>query len=227
MKICQLHSWKISPSEAIALQRGLRRELKTSPIRPAPTLIAGADVSFNRNSDRLFAAVVVLRLPALDVVEEASVVRWSEYPYIPGLLTFREGPPVLEAFARLRTRPDAVIFDGQGRAHPRGMGLAAHMGLWLRVPTVGCAKSRLVGEAAEPGPRRGDRAPLRFTGRIVGSVLRTREGVKPVYVSAGHLANLRDSVRLVLRCCAGYRLPEPTRKAHALVNRLRSEHAGR
>ena len=123
--------------------------------------------------------------------------------------------------------PNTVIFDGQGRAHPRAMGLAAHIGLWLDIPTVGCAKSRLVGEAEEPGADPGEHARLRFKGRVIGAVLRTRCGVKPVYVSAGHKINLADSVRLVLNCCAGYRLPEPTRLAHALVNRVRREHGAR
>ena len=216
-----LHGWKLSPAEAIALQKELRRRLLTERIRPRPRLVAGADVSYTRGSHRLFAAVVVLRLPELEMVDSAWVARRAEYPYIPGLLTFREAPAVLDAFARLSTRPDAVIFDGQGRAHPRGMGLAAHVGLWLDLPTVGCAKSRLTGEAADPGMEPGDRTPLKLRGKTIGSVLRTRRGIKPVYVSAGHRANLADSVRLVLARCAGYRLPEPTRRAHALVNRVR------
>ena len=184
-------------------------------------------MSYARRSERLFAAVVVMRLPNMDVVEESWVVRRAHYPYVRGLLSFREAPAVLAAFARLRRRPQAAIFDGQGRAHPRAMGLAAHLGLWLDMPTIGCAKSRLVGEAAEPGPNAGDRTALRFKGRIIGTVLRTRRDVRPVYVSAGHRSNLPDAVKLVLRCCAGFRLPEPTRRAHALVNRLRTEFESR
>ena len=227
MRLHPLHSWRLTPSEAIALQKELRRRLVTAPIRPRPKIVAGADVSLTRGSDRLFAGVVVLRLPELETVDQAWVAHRAEYPYIPGLLTFREAPAVLDAFARLRMRPDAVILDGQGRAHPRGMGLAAHIGLWLDLPTVGCAKSRLVGKADEPGPEPGDRSPLRLKGRTIGTVLRTRHGVKPVYVSAGHRANLADSVRLVLACCTRYRLPEPTRQAHALVNRVRGQFEAR
>jgi len=209
----------------MALQHELRAELIRSPLCPRnPKLIAGADVSYGRGSNRLFAAVVVLRLPDLELVEEQCVSRPAGYPYVPGLLTFREAPPLLAAFARLKSRPDAAVFDGQGRAHPREMGLAAHIGLWLDLPTIGCAKSRLVGEAEEPGPEPGDFSDLRFKGRVVGAVLRTRRNVKPLYVSPGHKANLPDSIRLVLKCGAGYRLPEPTRRAHALVSRLRHEH---
>ena len=224
MKAPRLHAWNISPSEAVALQRTLCAKLVSCPLRPMnPRFVAGADVSYGRGSDQLFAAVIVLRLPELETVEERWVTRRATYPYVPGLLSFREAPAVLAAFSRLKRRPDVVLFDGQGRAHPRGMGLAAHMGLWLDLPTVGCAKSRLVGEAEEPGADPGEHARLRFKGRVIGAVLRTRSGVKPVYVSAGHKINLADSIRLVLKCCAGYRLPEPTRLAHALVNRVRCE----
>ena len=221
MRIRKLHDWNLSPCEAMRLQDRLRRQLITSPIRPRPTLVAGVDASYTRGGDRIFAGVVVLRLPDLETVEEVSAVRPIEYPYVPGLLSFREAPAVLDAFRKLRVRPDAVIFDGHGRSHMRGMGLAAHVGLWLDLPTVGCAKSRLVGDAGEPGPEPGDRAPLRYNGRIVGSVLRTRRNVKPVFVSSGHRAYLPDAVGLVLRCCIGCRLPETTRRAHALVNRER------
>jgi len=169
----------------------------------------------------------VLRLPELEPVEEAWVARRTQYPYVPGLLTFREAPALLAAFRRLRSKWDAAIFDGQGRAHPRGMGLAAHIGLWLDAPTVGCAKSRLIGDAEEPGPEPGSHSPLMLDGRIIGATLRTRRGVKPVYVSAGQKSNLSDSIRLVMACCAGYRIPEPIRRAHALVTRLRSEDKGK
>lgn len=226
MKSRRLHSWTLSACEGIALQKELAHQLRTAPIRPAPKLVAGCDVSYSRGSDSMFAGAIVLRLPGFNLVEEVWTVRRSEFPYVPGLLSFREGPAVLDALTKLRTRPDAVIFDGQGRAHTRGLGLAAHIGLWLQVPTVGCAKSRLVGDETAPGPRRGERTPLKLKGRIIGSVLRTRDNVKPVYVSAGHLANLADSVRLVLRCGGGFRLPEPTRQAHALVNRVRVQVEG-
>jgi deoxyribonuclease V len=220
-----LHSWRLSPKRAVALQEQLRDRIADCPLRPWPEFVAGADISYAKRADELIAAVVVLRLPGLVTVAETWVIRRTRYPYVPGLLTFREAPAMLAAFKQLRSRWDAAIFDGQGRAHPRGMGLAAHIGLWLDAPTIGCAKSRLIGEATEPGPAPGDRAPLMFDGGVVGAVLRTRGNVKPVFVSAGHKSNLADSIRLVMACCAGYRVPEPIRRAHALVTRLRSARA--
>jgi len=226
MKSAPLHSWRLAPKKAIALQKQLRDRIVDCPIRPWPEFVAGADISYAKRTNDLIAAVVVLHLPGLETVEETWVLRRARYPYVPGLLTFREAPAVLAAFKRIRSRWDAAIFDGQGRAHPRGMGLAAHIGLWLDTPTVGCAKSRLIGEAEEPGPAPGDRAPLMLDGRVIGAVLRTRRGVKPLFVSAGHKSNLADSIRLVMACCAGYRVCEPTRRAHALVTRLRNEEKG-
>jgi deoxyribonuclease V len=157
----------------------------------------------------------------MEEVEEAGLQMPCSFPYVPGLLSFREGPAVVEAFRRLGTRPDAVIFDGQGFAHPRRIGLASHMGLWLGLPTVGCAKSRLVGEHDEPGREKGERVPLHDEGEQIGVVLRSRTDVRPVFVSPGHLADLDTSTDLVLRCCLRYRLPEPTRRAHLAVGRLK------
>jgi deoxyribonuclease V len=186
-------------------------------------LVAGADISYDRGSDRFHAAVVVLRLPGLAPEEQATARGESPFPYIPGLLSFREGPLLMRAFKRLRCRPDAVLFDGHGIAHMRGFGIASHLGLLLDLPSVGCAKSRLVGEHDEPGPEVGDRVPLRHEGRTVGAVLRTRREVKPIFVSPGHRIGTPAAVRLVLRCGGGYRLPEPTRRAHLLANLLRRE----
>ncbi len=168
-----------------------------------------------------FAAVVVMSFPALEVVEEQVAQAPAQFPYIPGLLSFREGPAVLVAMEKLESRPDLVIFDGQGIAHPRRLGLAAHMGLWLGIPTVGCAKSRLVGEHEEPAEQKGARVPLTYGGGLVGSVLRTRSHVKPVYVSPGHLCDHEGACRMVLECCTRYRLPEPTRQADLLVGRVK------
>jgi len=183
--------------------------------------VAGADLSYDRGSDRFFAAVVVLELPGLEVVEEATAKGRSPFPYIPGLLSFREGPLLVRAFRRLKERPDLAIFDGHGIAHMRGFGIACHLGLLLDLPSVGCAKSRLVGEHGEPGRRVGASAPLVHEGRRVGAVVRTRRGTKPVFVSPGHRISIPAAVRRVLECCAGYRLPEPTRQAHLLANRIR------
>jgi deoxyribonuclease V len=188
-------------------------------------LVAGADVSYDRGSPVLFAAVVVLDADSLEVVEVAATTGRARFPYVPGYLSFRELPPLLEAFAKLRARPDLVICDAHGRAHPRRFGLACHLGVALELPAIGVAKSRLIGAHREPGPRRGAHAALRDGGEVIGEVVRTQPGVKPIYVSVGHRVSLPTARRLALRFAPRYRLPEPTRAAHAEVNRLRQ--AGR
>jgi deoxyribonuclease V len=185
-------------------------------------LIAGADMAFDKRRGLAFASVVVMSFPELAVVEQADAVVPLTFPYVPGLLSFREGPGLLAAFEKIASAPDAVIFDGQGIAHPRRLGLATHVGLWLGIPSVGCAKSRLCGEHEEPGRRKGDAVPLMDGGEQIGVVLRTRTDVKPVFVSPGHLADLESSARLVLECCPRYRLPEPTRLADAAVGRFKT-----
>ena len=221
MEIRRLHSWSVDYQTARRIQRSLRDQVALrgpgKPIR----LVAGADVSYSKHDDLLYAGVVVLRLPGLATVAEAKAIGQATFPYIPGLLTFREAPVLLEAMRQLRVVPDAFIFDGQGIAHPRGMGLATHIGLFLDLPSVGCAKSRLIGEHDEVGPTPGDWSPLRHDGQTIGAVVRTRENVKPVFVSPGHRMTVATSVRLVLRSVDRYRLPEPTRLAHLLVNRMR------
>jgi deoxyribonuclease V len=156
----------------------------------------------------------------MEIVETSAVRRRVTFPYIPGLLSFREAPAIVAAWRRLRHRADLLLCDGQGIAHPRALGLAAHLGLLLGVPAIGCAKSRLCGENDEPGPRRGDRAPLVLDGRVVGAVVRTRDRVRPLYVSPGHLLGVESAVRWVLACGGGFRLPEPTRRADMLVGRI-------
>jgi len=217
----RLHAWNLSYPEATQLQRELAGRLEHPPLQASPELVAGADVSFSRRDPVLHAGVVVLRLPELETVEERWVSREVAFPYVPGFLSFREIPPLVEVFEGLEQAPGAVICDGQGIAHPRGLGLAAHLGLLLQVPTVGCAKSRFVGEHEEPGTRRGAQAPLWLDGRQVGVVLRSRDGVKPLWVSPGHGVDLEGAVRLVEACLGRYRLPETTRRADALVNRVR------
>lgn len=180
-------------------------------------LVAGCDAAYAGGD--VAAAVVVLRFPELDLVEEAVARAPVRFPYVPGLLSFREAPALLRAFARLRSRPDAILCDAHGRAHPRRFGLASHLGALLGVPSVGCAKSRLVGRHAAPGPVRGSRSPLRDGGEILGAVLRTRDHVRPVFVSVGHRVTLRDAVWLVLSCCRGFRIPEPLRLADQLARR--------
>jgi deoxyribonuclease V len=218
-----LHPWGVAYQEAVSIQNTLKRELilhdeiKIGPI----DVIAGADISYSRGSDLFFAAVVLLSYPDMQPIEEAHAVERVSFPYIPGLLSFREGPVLLKAFENLLGAPDLVMFDGQGIAHPRGIGLAAHLGLFLDMPAIGCAKSRLCGEYRDPGPLSGDHADLLYQGRLIGSVLRTKAGVRPVFVSPGHLISLERSREMTLKCCRGYRLPEPIRQAHLAVNRLR------
>jgi deoxyribonuclease V len=226
-----LHSWDLSPAEAIALQRDLEARIVTGPALAAWSLIAGADVSYDRGSDVLYAGVVVLRADDLSVVERRGAVRRTTFPYVPGLLSFREAPVLLQAFTRVESRPDVVMCDGQGVAHPRRLGLASHVGLWLDLPCIGCAKSLLTGHYAAPGEEAGARAPL-LAGRrrlksraepeeVIGSVVRTKKGAQPVFVSPGQRLDLESSVRCVLACVRRHRLPEPTRLAHLYVNELR------
>ena len=221
MHIPSLHSWNLTPKEAIALQRQLAARIDAKTPLGRCELIAGADVSYNRFSPICYAAVVVLRARDWSIVESRHVVAESAFPYIPGLLSFREIPIVLEAFAKLRCRPDVVMCDGQGFAHPRRLGLASHLGLCLGLPTIGCAKSRLIGTHREPGAKPGSRTPLRDGKDVIGHVVRTKCNVKPLFISVGHMTNRASAVRLVLRSCRGYRLPEPTRQAHLLVNEIR------
>ncbi len=222
MKIPTRHSWDLTPAAAVALQRELAGKIDTRTPLTACRLVAGADVSHNRFSPILYAAVVLLRTDDWTIVETQTALRKTSFPYIPGLLSFREGPVLLEAFAQLRHRPDAVLFDGAGLAHPRRFGLACHLGWWLKVPSLGCAKSVLVGTSKDPGQNPGALAPLLDRAEVIGRAVRTKRGVKPVYVSAGHRIDLASAVRLVLRCCRGYRLPEPTRLAHGYVNAVRT-----
>jgi deoxyribonuclease V len=218
-KIC--HDWDLAIPEARALQEKLRGRVIERDTGRVPRLVAGADISFDRSSPELHAAVVVLDAESLEVLEIAAVRARARFPYVPGYLSFREIPPLLEAFAKLEAVPDLIVCDGQGRAHPRRFGLACHLGVLLDRPTLGCAKSRLVGDYREPGPRRGAHTRLRDGGEVIGEVVRTRSGVKPVFVSVGHRISLETARRTALRLAPRYRLPEPVRAAHREVNRLR------
>ena len=218
-EIC--HDWDLAIPEARALQEHLRGRVIERDSRRVPRRVAGADISFDRSSPDLHAAVVVLDAESLQVVEVAGVRARARFPYVPGYLSFREIPPLLEAFAKLETAPDLIVCDGQGRAHPRRFGLACHLGVLFDLPTLGCAKTRLIGEYREPGPRRGAHTQLRDGGEVIGEAVRTRSGVKPVFVSVGHRISLETARRTVLRLASRYRLPEPVRAAHQEVNRLR------
>ncbi len=206
---------------ARAIQERLRERVVASDRLGPVRRVAGADVSFDKRAPFLFAAVVVMDAETFEVTETAGVRGPARFPYVPGYLSFRELPAVLAAFARLRQRPDLIVADGHGLAHPRRFGLACHLGVLLDVPTLGCAKSRLVGEHREPGPRRGAHTRLLDAGEVIGEAVRTRAGVKPVYVSVGHRVSLPTARRWALRLAPRYRLPEPSRAAHSEVNRLR------
>ena len=223
MKIHSLHDWAVTYREAVAIQQSLKEQLILHETSFQGTIctVAGADISYNRKDDQFFAAVVILSYPELNVLEEKQAVARAPFPYIPGLLSFREAPALLQAFARLTDPPDVVLFDGQGIAHPRGVGLASHMGLFLGLPTIGCAKKRLVGKYEAVGEARCSRAPLVLENQTVGMVLRSKNRVKPLFVSQGHKIGLERAVEVVLTCCRGYRLPEPIRQAHLAVNRMR------
>ncbi len=220
-KPAALHDWNLSPRDAVALQHELRGRVLLQPPPSPPRTVAGADISFNKHEETIYAGIVVVRLPDLVTVEEVGVVTKTKFPYVPGLLSFREAPAILEAWEKLRAQPDAVMFDGQGIAHPRRFGIASHVGLWLDRPTWGCAKSLLTGRYDEPAPTRGSHSPLLDKGETIGAVLRTKDDVAPVFVSPGHWIDLETAVNLTLRCGGGYRIPEPTRRAHLFVNALR------
>ncbi|MBI4571740.1 MAG: deoxyribonuclease V [candidate division NC10 bacterium] len=216
------HEWNVTPQEAIRLQQELRARLMARDEGPTSfRTVAAMDVSYDKRSPWLFAAIVVVRLPGFQPVETATVQARARFPYVPGLLSFREAPAGLEAWGRLRTRPDCLICDGHGYAHPRRFGLASHFGVWVDLPTIGFAKTVLVGRFEPPGMRQGSMTDLVDAGEVIGAAVRTRGGAGPVFVSVGHRISLPTAVATILACAAGYRIPEPVRQAHALVNRLR------
>jgi deoxyribonuclease V len=200
--------------EARTLQLELAARVRCVPLKSPLRLVAGVDAAFS--GTRVFAAACLYAFPSLEPVEDAAASGEIGFPYVPGFLTFREGPAILEAVAALGRKPDLILVDGQGIAHPRRLGIASHIGVLLGVPTVGCAKSRLVGEFREPGRERGCRSRLQFDARTVGAVVRTRTGVRPLFVSPGHLVDIPGSVQVVLRTAARFRIPEPLRRADAL-----------
>lgn len=220
------HAWDITPQEAIALQRELAGRVRIEPLARDIHTIAGADCAFvgrGKSTSHALAAAVLCDARTLEVIAFAEAVVPCRFPYIPGLLSFREAPAVIAAVGNLPASPDMLMCDGQGLAHPRGIGLASHVGLLLNLPTIGVAKSRLCGRHSTPGDRRGCRRQLRFDGKVVGSVVRTRTGVRPLFVSVGHRITLDEAVRWTLRCAVATRLPEPTRRAHQLVTQLKSK----
>ncbi|MGI6367890.1 MAG: deoxyribonuclease V [Anaerolineae bacterium] len=215
------HRWDLEPSAGISLQHELAGLLDLSPLTKPVRSIAGIDVSIRH--DVAHAAVVVMSCPDLVILEQSTARAAVGYPYVPGLLSFREAPTILEAYAALASRPDLLMFDGNGYAHPRRLGIASHLGLWLGVPAIGCAKSRLLGSYQEPEQERGAWTPWLDGEEIIGAVVRTRTAVSPVFVSAGHLINLQQAIQYVFKTCTRYRLPEPVRQAHRVSTRFQVE----
>jgi deoxyribonuclease V len=222
MNYQHFHEWDVSPAEAVTIQRRLRERVRLEPLRDPVHRVAGADIAVFRESQQAYAGVVVMSYPDLTLIEEQGERVEVTFPYIPGLLSFREIPVLLRVFERLRHEPDLILMDGQGIAHPRRMGIAAHLGLVLDKPTIGCAKSRLYGDYEEPDSAAGSIRPLvTREGEVIGAVVRTRTHVRPLFISSGHKIDLQGAVDYTLSTCRGYRLPEPTRQAHLFVNRLR------
>ncbi len=211
-----LHAWGLSPKEAVHLQTILCERIVLAWDGRQVDTIAGVDVSITKETAR--CAIVVFAFPDLSPLEGVRADAPLVFPYIPGLLSFREGPAVLATWEKLELKPDLLMFDGQGIAHPRGVGIASQMGLWLERPTIGVAKSRLYGRHVDPGPKRGDRAELiGKNGEVIGAVLRTKDNVKPLYISPGHLMDVEHAIEFTLACDGGYRLPETTRWAHRVA----------
>lgn len=218
-----MHSWDLTPRDAIALQKELRSKVRLVSLGKEPMLIGGCDVSMNRFAKEGFAGFVTLTYPELVMVDHAVVKETIPLPYIPGLLSFREIPMLMKAWENLMQKPDALLVDGIGIAHPRRLGIASHLGLMLEIPTIGCAKSVLTGVYEEPGNEFGDFSHLidLKTNESIGAAVRTKPNVKPMFISPGHLITLEDSIRIVLSCIRKHRLPEPTRFAHNTVNEYR------
>ena len=223
MDISDLHPWNVTHEEAVKIQKCLRDKVILKRIDKKINYIAGLDVSYAKGANAVWAGVVVLDFPSLVKIEEGWIQKKVSFPYIPGLLSFREIPALLEVLRKIEVEPDLIFCDGQGIAHPRGLGIASHLGVLLHKPTIGCAKSRLVGEFDPVGQDRGDYVYLRYQNRVIGAVVRTRSRVKPIFISPGYGVMLRDCIRFVLETCPTYRIPEPTRQAHLLVNSVRCD----
>jgi len=206
--------WPEEIDRARKTQEELARKVRRTPLRKKPRSLAGVDAAFSET--QVFAAAVVCSFPGLELIEETAVAAEIRFPYVPGYLSFREAPAIIQAVRLLNNVPDLILVDGQGIAHPRGIGIASHIGVLLDIPTIGCAKSRLIGEFAEPGGRKGSWSPLVHRGTIVGAVVRTRNDVRPLFVSPGHRVDLQNCLKIVGACSKNYRIPEPLRRAHLL-----------
>ena len=209
-----LHDWPKNPNDAVRIQNELRSRLIIDSGIEKLEYIAAVDTAFNEKNNRLFAAAIIMRYPELVDVDRAVAELEAAFPYIPALLAFREGPVILKAISRLRVRPDVIIFPRQGIAHPRGIGMASHLGLWTDITSVGCARKCLVGDYRTPGEAKGCCSSLFVSDREVGFVYRTKDNVKPMFITPGHKCSIRDAVDVVIKCLRDYRMPEPLRLAH-------------
>jgi deoxyribonuclease V len=218
-----LHSWNVSKEEAIQIQEALKGRIILKKTLSKLKSMGGGDVAYSKNGNHLFGAIVVLSFPGMEILDMAETDGRTPFPYIPTLLSFREGPILIKTFQKLKIKPDVTMYDGQGIAHPRGMGLASHMGLWLDLPSIGCAKTPLLDGFISPGPLRGSYEGIRREGKKVGAVLRTKDKVNPLFVSPGHRIDLKTSIQLILESCRGFRIPEPLRKAHQASLLVRKE----
>jgi deoxyribonuclease V len=217
--------WPKDLKRARKLQDILQGKVKITPLKQKPEYIAGVDASFLNN--KVIGVACLYRYPEMIFLEESSAVARVLFPYIPGFLSFREGPVIIRAIKGLKIRPDLILFDGQGIAHPKGLGIASHIGVLLDMPTIGCAKSRLIGEYKELGMKKGNQSSLKYHGKIVGAVLRTRDDVRPLFVSPGNKIDLRGSIEVALGCTQKYRLPEPLRRADFISKKIKRELSAR
>jgi len=213
--------WPKDIKKARMIQEILKGKVKIAPLKKSPRYIAGVDAAFFHN--KVIGATCLYKYPELFLIEEAIAVTDLLFPYIPGFLSFREGQAIIKAIHRLKQKPDVILFDGQGIAHPRGLGIASHIGVLLDLPTIGCAKSKLIGTYKEPGPKKGNWSFLKYNGEIVGAVLRTKDNVRPLFVSPGNQIDLRGSLDIVLGCIRKYRIPEPLRRADFISKKIKRE----
>lgn len=213
----------LTPAQAIAYQNELREHIRIEPLDKSITIIGGADISFNKYTDIVYAGIILLKYPELTVISSASVKTTTTFPYISGLLAFREVPALLEVWEKLEIKPDLLVLDGQGIAHERRMGIATHFGLITNVPTIGSAKSRLSGRYEEPDNQIFAQSAMYDRGEQIGVAMRSKKNCNPIYISPGHRISMEQSVEVIKNCIRGYRIPEPTRQAHILVNKVRTD----
>lgn len=221
LALCDMEDWKLSPEQAIKRQQELRRLTQLEPLNQPIRVIGGADIAYDKDSDLIYAGIVLLNYESMEVLLCSSVQDKVQFPYIPGLLSFREIPAIMKAWEALPYQPDVLMMDGHGIAHPRRVGVATHFGILTACPTLGCGKTHLLGNYRSLGNKKGSRSALVDQEEIIGHVVRTRDGVKEVWISPGYGMSLAQSVEIALHCAQGYRIPEPTRQADMLVNAIR------